>query len=114
MRVWLDDLRPMPDGYTHWAKTADEAIALLQTGEVEEISLDHDLGKSQSDGYTAEAEQTGYTVARFIEEGAVKGTVKRMRLRIHSQNPVGVKNIKAALRVAMRAWMEGDNKEDKT
>lgn len=42
MRVWLDDTRAMPDDYTHWAKTSDEAIELLKTGQVEEISLDHD------------------------------------------------------------------------
>jgi hypothetical protein len=30
--LWLDDERPMPEGYTHHAKNAQEAIALLETG----------------------------------------------------------------------------------
>lgn len=103
MKVWLDDTRPMPEDYTHWAKTSDEAIELLKTGKVEEISLDHDLGHSHHDGF--EEEKTGYTVAKFIEEGAIKGTLPPIRwLRVHTQNPVGKDNIKAALRNAVRAW----------
>jgi len=42
-RLWVDDLRPAPDGWT-WAKSSTEAIALLAAGEFAAISLDHDLG----------------------------------------------------------------------
>lgn len=43
MKVFLDDERRTPEGWVrvYWP---DEAIALLQTGQVTEISLDHDLG----------------------------------------------------------------------
>ncbi len=43
MKVYLDDLRTEPKGWrrVYWP---DEAIELLATGTVEEISLDHDLG----------------------------------------------------------------------
>ena len=37
LRVFLDDLRPAPEGWT-WAKTPAEAIALLESGEVEVIA----------------------------------------------------------------------------
>ena len=50
MRVWLDDLRPAPEGW-EWARTVDEAIALLCTNEVLEASLDHDLGEEVDEGY---------------------------------------------------------------
>lgn len=30
MRLWLDDRRKPPWGYDLWAKTADEAIAMLE------------------------------------------------------------------------------------
>lgn len=43
MRLWLDDVRPAPDGWV-WVKTARDAIALLAAVGVAEISLDHDLG----------------------------------------------------------------------
>ena len=47
MNLWLDDVRePWRHGRIgwEWAKTASEAIALLETGKVENASLDHDLG----------------------------------------------------------------------
>ena len=76
--LWLDDIRPMPAHYTHWAKTARQAIEILQTGEVIECSLDHDLGNQV---------ETGYDVAKYIEEQAHNKTLPRIRCKIHSQNP---------------------------
>ena len=32
MKLWLDDVRKPPEGWA-WAKTADEAIELLEAGE---------------------------------------------------------------------------------
>jgi hypothetical protein len=43
MKIWLDDERHEPVGWVR-AKTAPEAIELLETNKVSEISLDHDLG----------------------------------------------------------------------
>ncbi len=93
--LWLDDVRPMPGDYTHHAKTASQALALLRTGEVIEMSLDHDLGKT---------DETGYDVAKWIEEQAHAGTLKPIRCKVHSQNPAGARNIRMALQSAYRAW----------
>lgn len=43
MKLWFDDVRPAPPGWT-WAKTVLEAIQHLETGEVQRASLDHDIG----------------------------------------------------------------------
>ena len=43
VRLWLDDVRPAPDGWT-WCRSTADAKALMQAGPVEEMSLDHDLG----------------------------------------------------------------------
>lgn len=43
IKLWHDDIRPAPKGWT-WARTNDAAEHLLWTYNVEEISLDHDLG----------------------------------------------------------------------
>ena len=61
MRLWVDDEREAPAGFEH-AKTASEAIDILKNFEVEEISLDHDLGDHHV------PEQTGNTVLLFIEK----------------------------------------------
>ncbi len=42
MKVYLDDERPTPSGWIS-VRWPDEAIALLETGMVTDISLDHDL-----------------------------------------------------------------------
>lgn len=97
MLVWLDDERPMPPEYTNHVRTAAEAIELLKTGEVQTISLDHDLGGAWNG--------TGYDVAKFIEQEAVAGRLKRIRVYMHTQNPVGKENMRKALCNAHRAWM---------
>lgn len=96
VRVWLDDERPMPEGYDVHVKTASEAIEMIRRGEVSEISLDHDLGDY--------ANGTGYEVAKFIEEGAFGGTVSPLDARVHSANPVGAANMRRSIESARRFW----------
>lgn len=78
MKVFLDDERATPEGWVrvYWP---DEAIALLQSGQVTEISLDHDLGD--------DARGTGYDVLVWIEEAMrLRGFVPP-RMHVHSANP---------------------------
>ena len=46
VKIFLDDLRPAPEGWTP-ARWPDEVIRLLESGVVTELSLDHDLGDVQ-------------------------------------------------------------------
>ena len=55
MKVFLDDVRE-PDQTWVWVKTYHDAVKLLVTGLVIQISLDHDLGQDSKD-------KTGYDVA---------------------------------------------------
>jgi len=67
MKVFLDDERPTPTGWIR-AYWPDEVIALLNTGQVEELSLDHDLGDDHRG--------TGYDVILWIEKAvALRGFV---------------------------------------
>jgi hypothetical protein len=97
MRIYLDDVRSTPQGFTHRCYTAQEAIQLLQTGECESISFDHDLGQPENG--------TGYDVAKFIEEQVHLGRMKCPDWHIHSGNPVGAQNIQRAM-LAAAAWEE--------
>jgi hypothetical protein len=94
MRLYLDDLRDLPPGFDLAVRSADEALALLRTGRVTFLSFDHDLG----------TEATGDTVARWIEQAAFEGTLAPLGWTVHSANPVGRRNIEAALRNAERFW----------
>ncbi|WP_071289355.1 cyclic-phosphate processing receiver domain-containing protein [Mycolicibacterium llatzerense] len=81
MRLWVDDERMPPDGWT-WAKTSAEALALLgETGEVEALSLDHDLGGQDT---------TRPIILYLAEFGGWPDHVF-----VHTANPVG------------RQWLEG-------
>lgn len=109
IRIYLDDLRPTPATlwvdryedtprtYTHRCYTAQEAIDLLKTGKVSFISFDHDLGDYEPGG-------SGYDVAKYIELAVHLGHIPLPEYAIHSANPVGVKNIDAAMRSAGRVW----------
>lgn len=101
MKIWLDDLRPAPDD-GGWIQVfrAQDAIALLKKGDVEEISLDHDLGLGEVG--------TGYDVAVAIEQGAESGEIQPLDWHIHSSNPVGRKKMEAALRKADSFWFGGE------
>jgi hypothetical protein len=96
--VWLDDERPRPPGYDVHARTAAEAIRLIESGRVARISLDHDLGPAEAG--------TGYDVAAAIERLAFEGKIPPMEVAIHTANPVGRSRMAEALRNAQRYWAE--------
>ena len=98
MRVWLDDIRKPPEGWV-WVKTAPECIELLETGQVTHISLDHDLG---TDNWVPP--NSGYDVAKWIEENAYNKSIPMISCRLHTQNPVGRKSMAQALQNAYRYW----------
>lgn len=93
IRLWVDDLRPMPKNFDKHARTAGEAIAELSTGHVTEISLDHDLGPEDAG--------TGYDVAAWIEREVALSEFVPPRWGVHSSNPVGFARIERAL---VSAW----------
>jgi len=62
IKVWLDDVRPAPDGW-NTVRWPQDAIELLARGNVSRISLDHDLGD--------DARGTGYDVLLWIEQATM-------------------------------------------
>jgi len=94
VKLWHDDVRPAPDGWV-WARTNDEALKYLRTGEVEEISLDHDLGCPYTEEeimadvelawYRGTSNETGLDLCRAM----VRENLVPERVRIHSWNPPG-------------------------
>lgn len=99
MKLWLDDERPMPNGFDIHVKTSHAALVLLATGIIDEISLDHDLGDLDGDC------SDGYEVACWIEEQAVRGMIRPMMWHVHSANPVGAAKMRMALENADMHWL---------
>lgn len=90
MKLWVDDIRPAPSSWFH-AKNAKEAITLLETNCVSDLSLDHDLGKAEA--------KTGYDIMLWIEERVhTRPGFKLPEIKFHTSNPPGRKNMTAALK----------------
>ena len=51
MKIWLDDIRPAPEGHV-WCKSVNEAITVIEENKnnIEVLDLDHDLGDFAKDG----------------------------------------------------------------
>ena len=100
MRVWLDDVRPPhpePEGWV-WVRTPAEAIELLETGEVCELSLDHDLGLIDGG-----RELTGYDVVLWLERKvATEGFVPPGTIRVHSSNVPAAERMEAGIEAIRR------------
>ena len=112
MKLWIDDVRPAPEGYV-WVKTVRKAKNLITfmeeifsgftyvnptTGEVKKskidvIDIDHDAGDYASDGGDY------IKLLDWLEE-----TGRNYPIHIHSMNPVGIANMRAI--IERNGWTE--------
>lgn len=110
MKLWVDDIRPAPEGWV-WARTVTEAIRLLATQPpYDHISLDHDisheitLNTGLSRPYPCG--ETFEPVARFLGvlwwyinevRDAEDGDGWNPKITLHTANPVGAEKMEAIL-----------------
>ena len=104
MKLWVDDIRPAPNGY-YWCKSVNEAKRVIEeyssrvdfdnniVYDIELIDLDHDAGSY------AEFGGDYIKILDFIEE-----TGRNYPIRIHSMNPVGVENMRRIIQ--RNGWKE--------
>ena len=109
MKLWLDDIRPAPEGWL-WARTNDQAKHLLMIAErdgtpITECSLDHDLGFHDVEipedpdelleviTLKGQSEETGYDLVCWMLEN----NLVPKKVTIHSWNPDGARNMAARL-----------------
>lgn len=98
MKIWHDDIRRPPDESWEWARTNGHAKKLLLTGQVDEISLDRDLGLHNEDPDQPDAwllmgtgEETGDDLVKWM---CAQG-IFPAKITIHSMNVVRAKEMKA-------------------
>jgi hypothetical protein len=77
MKIYLDDMRAAPTGWI-LVKTVPETLEALRTGEVTELSLDHDLGDDEAG--------TGYDVILWIEKEVFLNGYIPPHIKIHTAN----------------------------
>ena len=96
MKIWVDDLRSVPEGY-RGARSVNEAIRLIEKAElegepIEVLDLDHDLGDYAGDGGDA---------IKLLDYLAERETF--YPVEIHTANPVGRANME---RMINRFWRD--------
>ena len=93
MKVFLDDERQPPEGWI-LVRWPEEAIELLKTNQVTDLSLDHDLGDDEHG--------TGYDVILWIEEAVATRNFVPPRMKVHSANSSARIKMENGLRSIMR------------
>ena len=105
MKLWIDDVRPAPDGY-RWIRTVNYAKRCICNFEtmyrysggkeiykIELIDMDHDAGEYKHLG------------GDYIELlNWLEDTGRCYPIRIHSMNPVGVANMRRIIQ--RNGWTE--------
>ena len=94
MKIWVDDERPAPGSEWTVAKTGGQAAIYLTLyrDELEEVSLDHDLGEGAN----------GYNVLAYMISEKIWPKV----LTIHTSNPPARKRMLAAANAEAPADVE--------
>jgi hypothetical protein len=90
MKVFLDDVRPCPEGWvlTMWP---EDVIKHLETGKVTHLSLDHDLGDDNHG--------TGYDVLLWLEEKVfLNGFRPPNHIFVHSSNSSAAQKMNLAIK----------------
>ena len=94
IKLWVDDVRPTPDGYTGFM-TTNAALRFIRQNymDIEEISLDHDCGWNMNEGGDY------INILREMQRLS-RGhgfDFSHIKFRLHSANPVGVQNMRYIL-----------------
>lgn len=97
--LWLDDIRPAPDGYIH-AHSVNEAKRVIQEAEERGVmkftlDLDHDLGDYAADG------GDGIELVKWLAE-----TKRYYEVILHTMNPVGRQNMQAIIDRYWQKWLD--------
>lgn len=107
-KVYLDDVRTPIDNEWIVARNHEEFVDTIQKlglENIEEMSLDHDLGESAIAEYYTNAkpnnilnydnilEKTGMDCCKFLVDESVKTNIPLPQIYVHSSNPVGRVNM---------------------
>lgn len=101
MKLWIDDMRPAPEGYI-WTKSIKSAQTRIYNYEHNMndntiiIDLDHDAGDYASDGGDYIKLLDWLEAKNIVDTGYF--------FHIHSMNPVGIQNMRAIIQ--KNGWQE--------
>lgn len=92
MKLWIDDVRPAPEGWKH-AYTSEEALEMIRSNPAFEwISFDHDLGVDEH----GEEDSVRHVINTLWVYGQESDKLPRYA-SVHSDNYPGAQWIKGTL-----------------
>lgn len=100
-KLYLDDLRPLPDGFIGVRSYAEFVGYITKYGLPDFISFDHDLG----------LEESGFDCAKWLVDYCLDHQQKLPDFVVHSQNPVGKENIIGLLENFIKGSSSGIKRE---
>lgn len=91
MKLWIDDIRPAPEGYV-WLKSSQQAVDYInflaeRCINIKVIDIDHDAGEYANDGGDY------INILNWLERQHLSYPI-----HIHSMNPVGIQNMRAIIK----------------
>lgn len=96
INIWLDDIRPAPEGFI-WVKTVKDVMRTIVIANsiagknvINILSLDNDLGENQKEGYK---------VLDYLEVWKFKYSDFNLpkEIRVHSANPVAKRRMETVI-----------------
>lgn len=125
MKLWIDDVRPAPEGYI-WIKSVKEAQLIIEEKEYNAIWFRDRAYELENDGYFELAKRLGrgatnsiielididHDAGDYASDGGdyiklldwLEETGRKYPIRIHSMNPVGVANMRRIIK--RNGWKE--------
>ena len=117
MKLWIDDVRPAPEGYV-WIKSVNAAKKVIIDyemycdGSLDELDFDWLDFLAYNDPKVIEIISTDHDAGEFAQYGAdyirildwLEETGRNYPIHIHSMNPVGVANMRAIIQ--RNGWKE--------
>jgi hypothetical protein len=125
MKLWIDDVRPAPDGYV-WAKSVNETIDLIKKSEYEASKCHtmaiREFNKGNETGFFEKVDEarklsielidTDHDAGDYASDGGdyirlldwLEETGRNYPIHIHSMNVVGVENMRRIIQ--RNGWKE--------
>ena len=101
MKIWLDDIRPAPEGYFHCRSVNDVKIAIFfyecnLSDETIILDLDYDLGDYHKDGGDV------VKLLEWLEKEEIVNT--GYSFHFHTADPIDAENMRRIIQ--KNGWME--------
>ena len=112
MKLWIDDVTPVPKGYSLVALSVNTAKRLIQMIEYRNERYGTHTSEGITDDMEIELIDIGYDAGEYACDGEdyikllewLEETGRNYPIRIHSMNPFGVKNMRRIIQ--RNGWKE--------